>query len=243
VPKYGSERNDLSPLQSTPSGATDPQGFPVGGHSLPALTGQPGQIAWALQIRSQIEQTFGRISAAVSAGTNRYKALEPLETELLLKAVEEHRSRVMGTTDAQYFTDQWQDPLERAQRLIHADFRWLNILEARAARNPKQEPVVPVRYMGFDDAKGIRSFKFGRLPAGAASPVFRVSVPVNLLLSHGISFQDAPSMCAAIMAAKDAEDHLLTEDDCIAFVAMRPVKTDRKPPRRKAPTAETQPAG
>ncbi len=239
MPNDGPDRNVLlSPQETIPQGTTHQgktgsQEFPVAGRPLPALTGQVSQISWANQIRTQIELSFGRIAAAVTAGTNRYKSLEPAETALLLEVVEGHRDRVLASTDAQYFMDQWQDPLDRAQRLIHADQRFLAIVEARTARNPRPEPVVPVRYMGFDDAKGIRNFKFGRLPANSATPIFRVSVPVSLLLAHGISFQDAPSMCAAIMSATEAENHLLTAEDCLAFVALRPVKADRKPPRKK----------
>lgn len=205
---------------------------------LPALTGDSSQVAWAFQIRKQVGQSFDRIAAAVAAGTNRYKSLTPEETSSLLAVVEEHRASVLGMCDARYFMDQWQDPIDRAQRLIHADARWLSMVEARAARNPRPDAVAPIRYMGFDDAKGVRIFKFGRLPANALTPVYKISVPVSLLLAHGISFQDAPSMCAAIMASRDACSCTITEEDCLAFIALRPVKADRKAPRKKAAQPE-----
>ncbi len=205
---------------------------------LPALTGDSSQVAWAFQIRRQVDQSFDRISVAVASGTNRYKALTPEETAVLLAVVAEHRGDVLGKCSAQYFLEHWQDPVDRAQRLIHTDPRWLALVEARAARNPKPDAVAPIRYMGFDDAKGVRMFKFGRLPANPSTPVYKISVHVQLLLSHGISFQDAPSMCAAILASREASSCTITEEDCLSFIALRPAKADRKAPRRKAATAE-----
>ncbi|MES1261131.1 MAG: hypothetical protein ABUS49_05275 [Acidobacteriota bacterium] len=190
-------------------------------------------MLWATQIRKQVELSFDRLITAILAGTNRYKSLEPAEVTTLLGAVDEHRAKVLFVTDAAYFLDHWQDPVDRVQRLIHGDLRWQAIVEARAARHPRPDAVVPVRYMGFDDAKGVRIFKFGRLPVGAMSPVYTVQVAVDLLLKHGISFQDGPAMCSAIMAAGIAESHQVTDEDCLAFVALRPARAERKAPRKK----------
>jgi hypothetical protein len=225
MPNNVAERN--APVQISGSGILP------GGVNLPVLNGLPSQVIWANQIREQISASFERLVMAVASGVNRYKGLEPEETSALLDIVEEHRLRVLSVPDAQYFLDHWQDPVDRVQRLIHNDERWKSIVEARSVRHPRPDVLVPLRYMGFDDAAGVRIFKFGRLPAVAGTPVFRVHASVQLFLKHKISFQDGPSMCSAIMAAGEVPSHQLTDDDCLAFISLRPTKADRKPPKRK----------
>ena len=224
--------NDVSE-RNGPTQVAGPRSVWGSGQNLPPLTGLASQISWANQIRSQVNASFDRVLSSIQAGINRYKSLEADETATLLDLVEEHRVKVLGVADAQYFLDHWQDPVDRVQRLIHADDRWKLIVEARAARNPRPEAIVPLRYLGFDDASGTRIFKFGRLPGGAGTPVFTVHAEVGLFLKHRISFQDGPVMCAAIVAAGETEDHLLTDEDCLTFVSLRPLKTDRKAPKRK----------
>lgn len=200
---------------------------------LPALTGDPTQISWATRIRAEVSLSFDRVIIAIQTGTNKYKGLEPSETEKLLFLVEEHRADVLGVPEAQYFLDHWQDPVDRVQRLIHGDARWRVIIEAKAARNPRHDAPVTLRYMGFDDAAGVRIFKFGRLPAAPDTPVFAVHADVSLFLKHKISFQDGPSLCSAIVSFNEREKHLLTDEDCLNFISLRPVKADRKAPKRK----------
>lgn len=217
-----------NPVQHSGSGGILP-----GGATLPVLNGLASQVIWANQIREQISAGFERLVISIASGVNRYKGLEAAETTTLLDVVEEHRLRVLSVTDAQYFLDHWQDPVDRVQRLVHGDERWKAIVEARAGRHPRPDAALPLRYMGFDDAAGVRSFKFGRLPALAGTPVFRVRASIQLFLKHKISFQDGPTMCSAIIASGEVTSHDLTDDDCLAFISLRPAKTDRKPPKRK----------
>lgn len=226
MPNDVSERN--GPMQVSGS-----SGVSNGGGSAPALTGLASQISWATQIRSQVNVSFDRLANAVESGINRYKGLESSETASLLAIVEEHRAQVLGVADAQYFLDHWQDPADRVQRLIHGDERWKSIVEARSLRHPRQDAPVPLRYMGFDDADGVRIFKFGRLPASAGTILYKVHASVGLFLKHKISFQDGPAMCSAIMAVDEVAHHQLTDDDCALFVSQRPQKADRKAPKRK----------
>lgn len=213
--------------------------FPVpsailpGGTHLPALIGHTSQIAWANQIRSQISASFDRLVIAIESGNNRYRGLDAAEITALLEMVETHRAAILSIPDAQHFLDHWQDPVDRVQRLIHGDERWKGIMEARSLRNPRPDALVPLRYLGFDDTAGIRIFKFGRLPATADTPVYRVHASVDLFLKHKISLQDGLSMCSAIMTAGETTTHHLTDDDCLAFIALRPIRSDRKPPKRK----------
>jgi len=222
--------------------STESQRVSTGESGFPLLTGPAARISWANHLRTQVNDGFDRLSEAVRAGSSRYKALLPAEVTEILAVIEEHRSTVLSVSDSQYFLDRWPDPVDAVARLIHGDDRWKKVVLARSARNVRPEPVVPIRYLGFDDTKGVRFFKFGRLPSSASNPVFVIQVPVALLLRHGISFQDGPSMCSTLMAAREISDlgassHEVTDEDCAAFVAQRPAKTTRKPPRRVAAAA------
>ena len=149
----GDELSNGVSERNGPPRAAGSQSVAAGGHHLPPLTGQGTQILWANQIRKQVEVSFDRLVSAIVAGTNRYKSLEAAEVTILLGAVDEHKAKILGVTDARYFLDNWQDPVDRVQRLIHADVRWQGIVLARSARHPRPDVIVPVRYMGFDDAK------------------------------------------------------------------------------------------
>jgi hypothetical protein len=213
------------------------------GRVFPSLTGQPSQISSANQIRVQVDHHFSSMAQAIRSGAARYRSLEPAEIEMMVGVVEEHRTKVLSSVDAGYFVDAWQDPADGVARLIHEDERWKAVVVARATRGSRPDPgrsdsgrpdsPAPMRYMGFDDDKGVRFFKFGTLPVHE-SPIYTVQVPVNLLLKHGISFQDGPAMSSAMMASGVAQNHLVTEDDCLAFLAVRSAKAERKPARRKA---------
>ena len=209
-------------------------GVSTGGGTAPALTGPASQVTWATQIRNQVSLSFDRIVTSAEAGTNRYKGLDPAETSAVLAIVEEHRAKVLGVQEAQYFLDNWQDPVDRVQRLIHSDERWKAIVESRAARNPRQDALVPLRYMGFDDSGGTRIFKFGRLPATATTAIYKVSASVDLFRKHKISFQDGPAMCSAIVANGEVESYELTDEDCIAFLSLRASKAGYVPATGKA---------
>jgi hypothetical protein len=215
MPDDVSERND-------PMHISGSIGVSNGGRTDSPLTGHTSQVTWANQIRTQIHLSFDRVATSV-------------ETTALLAVVEEHRAKVTGVQDAQYYLDNWQDPVDRVQRLIHNDERWKNIVESRAARNPRPDTLVPLRYMGFDDAAGTRIFKFGRLPATATTAVYSVRVAVDLFRKHKISFQDGPAMCSAIVANGEVESHDLTDEDCVAFLSLRASKADRPTQKRKPP--------
>jgi hypothetical protein len=232
MPNDVSERNGA--VQSSESVGVLPEAAEgTGAVALPQLHGSASQISWATQIRAQVDLSFQRVVNAIQSGANKYKGLESPETEALLSMVGQHRASVLGVSDAQHFLDHWQDPVDRVQRLINGDPRWKTIMEARALRNPRQDVAAPLRYMGFDDASGVRIFKFGRLPASPETPVFTVHADVALFLKHKISFQDGPAMCSAIVASGEFGNHQLTDEDCLAFVSLRPSKADRKPPKRK----------
>ena len=198
------------------------------------LTGSSGQIAWAQEIRGRVSMEFNRVRTSIENGSNKFRALDRAETAVLLEMLEAHRETVFSETQAEYFIAEWQNPADRLHRLINSDPRWKTISDARVARKVKPEMTAPVRYLGFEDAAGVRIYKFGRLPSRDGEEIFVVNIPVAMFLKHKISFQDGPAMCSAIMAAgAEPKDHWVTDEDSLEFISRRPVKSDRKPPRQK----------
>ncbi len=204
-----------------------------GRRSMPALNGSATEIANATRIRDDIDAEFDRVRASIEAESNKNRPLDRSETICLLALIEEHRAAVLSNVDAAYFVNHSHD-VGRAERLLHEDKRWKVVQEARSARRARSEAANPIRYLGFDDAASVRVFKFGRLPAHDGMEIFTVSVPVELFLKHRIAFQDGPAMCSAVMAASaEPKNHMLEDADGLEFIARRPVKAERKPPRQK----------
>jgi hypothetical protein len=206
---------------------------------MPPLSGNAAQIDTACQIRIEVNAAFDTFERSVLSDSNQSRPQDRAETASLLALLREHRTNVMAVSDARHFIERWREPAGSLQSLVDGDRRWKAIAEARATRRSAVATIAPVRYLGFDDAAGMRIYKFGRLPALAGAEVFRVRMPVDQFLRHKISFQDGPSMCSTIMAAAaEPKDHLVTDADSESFISRRPVKAERKPFARKADRPE-----
>jgi hypothetical protein len=192
------------------------------------LHGPDDEVSWAREIRGRVKNEFDRVRRSIEAGSNKYRALDRSETATLLALIDELRASVLSADQAGYFIAEWNNPADRLQRLLHGDARWKAINDARAARRPRPDDAAPIRYLGFDAAGGTRIYKFGRFPSRDGMEIFVVNMAVDMFLKHKISFQDGPAMCSAIMAAGPEP-----MDYSLEFIARRPVKAERKPPRQK----------
>lgn len=82
-----------------------------------------------------------------------------------------------------------------------------------------------LRYMGFDQLRSARAFRFDVVSKGAATTQAIVTADMALFLQFHIGIQDGPALCAGKLTA-DLEsaiegDHILTEDDLRAYSAAR----------------------
>jgi cold shock CspA family protein len=105
----------------------------------------------------------------------------------------------------------------------------------------KPQPAIQLRYVGFDQANQVRTFRFHALIAGEPTRDYSVTTDVTLFQKHHIGIQEAPALCARILLAQLAAAHepnpkvlhaTLAENDLIAHLASRTV-TVRKPFRRR----------
>jgi hypothetical protein len=84
------------------------------------------------------------------------------------------------------------------------------------------------RYVGFDQAKSIRTFRFERTFTGELAEIFSVSTDLALLAKYHISLQEGPALCSRLLTLELDEvgapvlERALTETDILADLAARP---------------------
>ena len=193
------------------------------------------RAARAQEVAEKLNAEFDRLARSIQEGSNKYRGLEAAEISALMAILEEKRIAVFAGPagqDTPAFTEHWEHGIYRVQAIFGADDRVKTICDARSARRRVPEPG-PVRYLGFDDGGGHRTYKFARLPPADDAKTYAVRVPQTLLAEHNLSLQDGPAFCVSIMAANpEPADYTATVDDAKKFLATLPVKAVRKPWKR-----------
>ncbi len=103
-----------------------------------------------------------------------------------------------------------------------------------------------LRYMGFDQTQAVRVYRFDSIVDRAPAVRYIVTADLALFLKHHIGIQEGPTLCARKLASDlelpEQREHILTNDDLLAYVAARSDAEARKAAarkpgvRRKAPT-------
>jgi hypothetical protein len=82
-----------------------------------------------------------------------------------------------------------------------------------------------LRYLGFDQQRNARVFRFEVLAKGESTRQANVSVDMALFLQNGVGIQDGPTLCAAKLTADLQANiegsHTLTHDDLRAHASAR----------------------
>jgi len=82
-----------------------------------------------------------------------------------------------------------------------------------------------LRYMGFDQSRAVRVYRFDLLNEREPAVRYVVTVDMSLFLKHRVGIQEGPSLCArkltSDLEALQQQDHNLTNDDMLAYVANR----------------------
>jgi len=99
------------------------------------------------------------------------------------------------------------------------------------------EKVMQLRYMGFDQTKAVRVYRFDSVVDRAPATRYIVTVDLTLFLKHHVGIQEGPSLCARKLAADletlEQREHTLTSDDLLAYVTARSEAEARKAAARK----------
>ena len=87
-----------------------------------AMTGSVNQIAWALQIRRQVDAEFDRVRKALESVARNDPNHSPSRT--IITILEDKRAEVMRRSDAGYFIHDWQELGGQVRQMIIADSRY-----------------------------------------------------------------------------------------------------------------------
>lgn len=88
------------------------------------LTGTVNQIAWARQIRDQVDAEFDRVRAALGSAARKQGAEDRQDTEAIIIILEDKRAQVMARREAGYFIHDWQELRTQVRDLILQDSRY-----------------------------------------------------------------------------------------------------------------------
>ena len=119
----------------------------------------------------------------------------------------------------------------------------VHLFENHHATRVPEKPREPMqlRYVGFDQAGFVRTFRFQAVVSGEQTRDYTVTADVRLFQKYHIGIQEGPSLCTQILLTKlgsplnpqsQALAPVLNEQDLIALVASRTV-APRKPFRRR----------
>ena len=97
--------------------------------------------------------------------------------------------------------------------------------------------MLQLRYMGFQQTKAVRVYRFDGVIERAPTVHYAVTVDLELFLKHHIGIQEGPTLCARKLAS-DLEaplecEHTLTNDDLLAYVAAKQEVEARKAAARR----------
>lgn len=93
------------------------------------LTGTVNQIAWAEQIKAQVNAEFDRVRRALESVALRQTAEDRADTYVIIEILEEKRIEVMANEQAGYFIHDWPEMRDQVRKMILADPRYKSIKE------------------------------------------------------------------------------------------------------------------
>ena len=99
------------------------------------MIGTPNQIAWAIQIKSQVEAEFDRVRQVLEHAAARRSPENVTDIQAIIRILEDKRAEVMEDEQAGYFIHDWQDPKDLVSRLVIRDPRYEEI-RARQMKLP-----------------------------------------------------------------------------------------------------------
>jgi cold shock CspA family protein len=108
--------------------------------------------------------------------------------------------------------------------------------EGRHPTNAREVPQgsTEVRFVGFDQENGVRTFRFQAVICHKEEREFTVTADMSMFGKHHVVIQEGPALCSRMVAAELAAGRtglsqlVLTEKDILAHVASRPIPKPRR---------------
>jgi hypothetical protein len=98
------------------------------------MIGTPNEIAWAIQIKSQVEAEFDRVRKVLEYAAAKESPENVTDIQAIIRILEDKRAEVMKNEQAMYFIHDWQDPVRLVSRLVIRDSRYEAIKASQTAR-------------------------------------------------------------------------------------------------------------
>jgi hypothetical protein len=95
------------------------------------MTGTVNQIAWAEQIKIQVNGEFDRVRRVLESAASKQSAKDRVGTEAIIAILEEKRAEVMARGQAGYFVHDWQELRGQVRELIVADSHYKAIKSSK----------------------------------------------------------------------------------------------------------------
>jgi hypothetical protein len=98
------------------------------------MSGTLNQIAWAVQIRAQVDAEFGRVRKVLEHAMTKQSSTDVTDIEAIIRILEDKRAEVMENHEAGYFIHDWQVLGNQVSRMIVGDRRYEAIKARQTAR-------------------------------------------------------------------------------------------------------------
>ena len=98
------------------------------------MIGTANQIAWAVQIKAQVDTEFDRVRKVLESVASKHSPNDGTDLQAIIRILEDKRAEVMGNEQAGYFIQDWQELRDQVRQLIIADPRYKAIKANQAVR-------------------------------------------------------------------------------------------------------------
>ena len=112
---------------------------------------------------------------------------------------------------------------------------------ASTAEGKRKESML--RYVGFEQIRTIRTYRFERTSLGEQTEIFAVNTDIALFTKYHVGIQEGPQLCLRLLtvglenAGVRALQRSLTEEDIASHVASRPAPGTRPSHKKSARAA------
>ena len=108
------------------------------------MTGTPGQIAWAEQIKPRVSAEFDRVARVLARAASSRGHQVQTDTQAVIAILEEKRAEVMAKVQAGYFIRNWRELNDQVRQMIGQDARYQAIKARKAGERRLREDFDPV---------------------------------------------------------------------------------------------------
>ena len=98
------------------------------------MIGTVNQIAWAEQIKAQVDAEFDRVRKVLESVATKQSPEDGRDLQAIIRLLEDKRAEVMGNEQAGYFIHDWQELRDQVRQLIVGDPRYKAIMADQAVQ-------------------------------------------------------------------------------------------------------------